>query len=175
MNFVGIDPSATGTGLVILNIGPRGVDRIRCAKKITDPLKRKRIARASSIAEQVVADIKMLDPKNTIVVIEGYAYGNKFSLATLVEVGTLMRYWLLGAGFNVYEPGPTAVKSFVGVKGKDKKKMAKAVDDLYGYKNKSHDIIDAYVMARMAQVRHDRSAAKNNHQLQTIDGMKHQI
>lgn len=170
MNYVGIDPSATGTGLVVMD----DVERVLIAEKVTGPKGSKRIARASSIAEAVVRFVKHLDPSNTIVVIEGYAYGNKFSLATLVEVGTLIRYWLQGAGFTVYEPAPTAVKAFVGVKGSDKKKMAKAVKEFYGYEHKSHDVIDAYVMARMAEVRTKRSTAKNKQQLTTIDGMKSQ-
>jgi len=61
--------------------------------------------------------------KPTIVCTEGYALHAKFNLATMVELGTVVRLALQLEGVEYYEVAPTALKKFLTGKGNVKKQV----------------------------------------------------
>jgi len=121
MIVVGIDPS-TKTGLAAVN----GKGKVVASKEIVySPSKTKGVIRATDIAQEVIDFCDKHKPK--LVVIEGYAFGNKFTLVTMVEIGTMIRYKLQGGSqiksYHWIELQPTALKKFVTGKGNSKKDM----------------------------------------------------
>lgn len=86
-------------------------------------------------------------------VIEGYAFGNRNSLVTLVECGTVVRQVLHALKIPWMEVPPTALKKWTTGSGNaDKKKMAAYVKDRWGFASHSDDIVDAHALARMGQL-----------------------
>jgi crossover junction endodeoxyribonuclease RuvC len=56
-----------------------------------------------------------------VVVIEGYGFANKFSLASIVEIGTLIRYSMVTRGLLVGTMTPNALKKWVSGSGNSAK------------------------------------------------------
>lgn len=87
-----------------------------------------------------------------LVVVEGYAYGNRNSIVSLVEIGTLIRMALYEAQIPWYDAPPSLLKRFVTGKGNAKKPdVAKAVKERWGFESTSDDVVDAYGLARLGQ------------------------
>jgi Holliday junction resolvasome RuvABC endonuclease subunit len=86
------------------------------------------------------------------VLIEGYAIGNRFTRTEMVECGTVVRMALHQLGLKWYEVSPTSLKKWVAGSGKaDKKKMAEAVEQRWGFCSKYDDIVDAFALAQLGQ------------------------
>lgn len=142
MNVLGIDPS-TKTGLV------RVINGLEYATVLNYP-RTTGIHRVQSIAQGFE---NYLDDESApaVAVIEGYAFANRYTLATLVEVGVILRLSLHRRGITCYIAPPSVVKKFATGKGNSKKpEVAAAVKDRWGFENPSDDVVDAYVMAQMA-------------------------
>ena len=88
--------------------------------------------------------------KPDVISIEAYAYGNKHTLVTLVEVGTLLRKTIYDSKIPWYEVTPNTLKKYVTGKGTAKKTdMAASVLSRWGFSSKSDDVVDAYALARL--------------------------
>jgi Holliday junction resolvasome RuvABC endonuclease subunit len=83
---MGIDPSATRTGVAISHM--KG-DKLVVTHQASLTSEYKGLQRGAEMADDIGALVDRWKPN--IVTLEGYAFGNKFSLATLVEVGTMIR------------------------------------------------------------------------------------
>ena len=91
-------------------------------------------------------------PEIDCAVIEGYAYANKFTLSTLIEIGINLRLSLYQRKIPCYICPPTTLKKWATGKGNAKKpEVAAGVLSKWGYSNPSDDVIDAYVLAKIAQ------------------------
>lgn len=108
--------------------------------------------RLQVIAEDVARTLQIWKPE--LVAIEGYAYvRNIRSFATLVEVGTVIRGVLYSLNFPWVEVPPTVLKKWTTGKGNaTKDQMAAAVKARWAYHSPSHDIVDAFALAQMAQL-----------------------
>lgn len=138
---MGIDPS-TYTGVVVLKGG-----ELATAKVVTFP-DAEGIKRLQLIATSVWSLVEEYQPDQ--VFIEGYAYGNKFSLVLMVEIGTVIRYSLYQQGRSWWNVPPTQLKKWVTGKGTAKKKdMATFVKNRWGFTSPSDDVVDAYALARL--------------------------
>jgi Holliday junction resolvasome RuvABC endonuclease subunit len=85
-------------------------------------------------------------------VIEGFGFKNKFTLVTLVEVGTIVRDVLHRRGIPWYEVPPTTLKMWTTGKGNAKKPdMAAAAKKRWGYESPSDDIVDAFSLGKMGE------------------------
>lgn len=149
--YVGIDPSFTATGVVVLDA--TGAVLACTALKLPkegDYLQRS-IALRNEVFELITSCGTGREPPH--VAIESYAYSNKFTLAMLVTLGTVLRMALLDRGWPYVEPSPSAVKSFALMPSKSPKgaKPVKEAERLWGFKHKSKDVVDAYVMAQIAR------------------------
>jgi crossover junction endodeoxyribonuclease RuvC len=154
MRFVGIDPS-TKTGFVALDESGN-VDR---AKELTgigdvDP------KRMITLINEVIAHVRPGD----IICIEGFPFDTQRAMfAGGLHHG--IRNELFKRKLKYFEVAPNAVKKFVNVsgwtgekgskerlKGPAKKKAVKdAVIEHYGFRDKSDNIVDAYILAQIAQ------------------------
>ena len=152
MRFVGIDPSISGTGLVILDEKGDIVIDVSIKTKVEgDP------ARFIDIAEQVFS---YLNPKTDIVLIEGYAFGAKGQgVSIMYGIGWTIRLMLHQSLYSWGEIPPTQVKKFGTNKGNIKKDlMPPFIEERWGYvppkktpRSKKHDddVLDAYILARI--------------------------
>lgn len=154
MRFVGIDPS-TKTGFVAL--GPGG--EVLRAKELTgisdaDP------KRMVTLIHEVISHVKPRD----IICIEGFPFDTQRAMfAGGLHHG--IRNELFKRKMPYYEVAPNAVKKFVNVtgwvgepgnkrrlKGPEKKKVVMAaVKEHFNFEHKSDNVVDAYILARIAQ------------------------
>lgn len=142
LRSLGVDPS-TKTGICLLN-GP-----VATSSVINYP-QAKGYDRLQLIADRFDELLHQLKPN--IVVIEGYAFGNRFTLADLVEIGSQMRLSLHRAGIPWYIASPSLLKKYVTGSGVAKKpEMAEFVKSRWGYESPSDDVVDAYGLAKIAQ------------------------
>jgi crossover junction endodeoxyribonuclease RuvC len=153
VRFVGIDPS-TKTGFVALDESGMVVR----AKELTgvgdvDP------KRMTTLINEIIAHIKPGD----IICIEGFPYDTQRAMfAGGIHHG--IRNELYKRKLKYYEIAPNAVKKYVAVTGwtgekgsKERltgpqKKLAvmKAVNEHYGFMHKSDNVVDAYILAKIA-------------------------
>jgi crossover junction endodeoxyribonuclease RuvC len=155
--FTGIDPS-TKTGIVTLDES----GKVILEHEIKSPFKEDP-ARMIYIANSA----KQLIPPNTkaFVCIEGFSFNSVSQRADFqYGLGWLIRSMLFTRKLEYDVIPPSEVKSFAGarthtgekgnkkrIKGPEvKKEMARAVLEKFGYTHKSDNVIDAYVLARMA-------------------------
>jgi len=144
---MGLDIS-TNTGVVVLgnsnNVLFAGV------KKAPDALAGDGSLRAESLARDV-AQFGM-GMNVDLVVLEGYAYNKKFSQVLMVELGTMMRYYMRWAALPYIVVPPSRLKQFVAGKGNVKKElMVLGVFKSWNFETNSSDVADAYGLARLGQ------------------------
>lgn len=158
MRFIGIDP-ASKTGFIALDEN----GQVLKAKELTG-IGDKDPKRMTSLIYDVILHIQ----KGDIICIEGFP----FSTQKAMFAGGLhhgIRNELYKRGFKYYEVAPNAVKKYVGVTGWEgepgdkkrlkgpakKKAVMQAVKQHFGFNHSSDNVVDAYIMARIAM------AAKN--------------
>jgi Holliday junction resolvasome RuvABC endonuclease subunit len=143
---LGIDPSTTATGLVVLQShvdGPKVLfeDTVVC-------LEPKKLERCSAIAEHMMEVLRQFTPER--VVIEGYGlnFRHPSSVIPLVEIGTVLRYFLLQLGYPYLEPTPGELKKAVLGKGTGKKQqMMLQIYKRWRYEAKDDNRADAFALA----------------------------
>jgi Holliday junction resolvasome RuvABC endonuclease subunit len=109
-------------------------------------------ARASRIARSVLTFMTVYGVEE--VLIEGYGFGNTGTLATLVEIGTLVRQKLIETGVTVWTMPPTSLKMFVtGAGNASKTQVGKELYKRFGWDLKSDNAADAAALAAALCVR----------------------
>lgn len=142
---LGVDPSTTRTGIAVSEMRKGKFVVLYTASLTSDGTG---MARAIELASDVLGIIQRYKPG--LVSIEGYAFGNKFSLATLVELGTLIRYAVLTSNLDYIAPSPTTLKKFVTGAGNTKKnKMILEVYKRWGIEAANDDVADAIGLSAM--------------------------
>lgn len=179
MRFVGIDPS-TKTGFVALD-EHGNVVREKELTGISDEDPK----RMTTLIYEVISHVYPDD----FIVIEGFPYDTQRAMfAGGLHHG--IRNELYKRKIPYYEVAPNAVKKFVGVTGwtgepgskkrltgpQKKRAVMKAVFEHFGFENKSDNIVDAYIMARIAMnlfcAREGVSINDNNkYQLEVINSI----
>lgn len=170
MYAIGIDPSCTNTGLVILP--PEGNTPVLAAKICPAENITTLMARVLDVQAGVMGMIaEHVNGAPVIVAIEGYSFNSKFRTIDQVVIGTALRLAIVGKGWRHVEPAPLQVKKFVGLKDKKKKPKAE-VEALWGFKAKNADIADAYVMAQIARSVANRKGLTEA-QRDVMDALRH--
>lgn len=145
---MGLDISATGTGVVVID-GDAGrkpklvVEYEISTKKLTG------MARISEIASKIIAT--MTDHAPSKIVVEDYAVG-KFAGSAIVsiEVGAIVRYFMAQYEQKIGLVSPTALKKFVSGKGTSKKEqMMMHILQRWGHASLTNNTADAYGLAVM--------------------------
>lgn len=143
MNVLGCDPS-TKSGLVYISDGLVSTTVLRNTSL-------KGIARVRWIRQNFDLYLDLI-PAIDCAVIEGYAYANKFTLATLIEIGINMRLSLYERQIPCYICPPSVLKREATGKGNSKKpEVALAVKEKWGFDSPSDDVVDAFVLAKIAE------------------------
>jgi crossover junction endodeoxyribonuclease RuvC len=142
---MGVDIS-TKTGIVVLHTG-RGTkvpsihhEEEYVAEGYTG------MARAIKIAGRVALLDEHHQPE--VVVMEGYAFSNRHTLVSLVEIGTMVRYFLGDKNVRYHVVAPTQLKKFVTGSGAAKKeRVLLEVFKRWGYECQTNNTADAFVLA----------------------------
>lgn len=114
MKVMGIDPSTNTGWAVITWDGDKWTHETGVQKMRETGIKRARYAK-----EWMEGFVLGHEPE--LIVMEGYAYSNHNTLATLVEIGTGLRLGLSYSGYPWHDCPPTTLKKFVCGKGNAKK------------------------------------------------------
>lgn len=144
-NVMGLDPSLTSTGVVVLNnlgeVQHRDVFKTK-----------KGVVGWPRLFGQMDRLAKLLtDYSPELVVIEGYAYGQTNNLADLVTIGTLLRWSCLQLHTPYLDAAPTQLKKFATGKGNaTKDMMILNVFKRYAFEAVDNNEADAYVAADLA-------------------------
>jgi len=87
-----------------------------------------------------------------LIVIEGYGYGNAHNLATLVELGTVVRWAAFESHSPFLEIPPSSLKSYVcGIGNAKKQVMLKEAYKLWQFDCNNDNIVDAFCLAKLGQ------------------------
>ncbi|MCM3487874.1 hypothetical protein M3689_00985 [Alkalihalophilus marmarensis] len=160
--YVGIDPS-TKTGFVALD--EHG--QVLRAKELAG-IGAKDPKRMRTMIVDIIGHMK----KDDFVCIEGFGFASQQAIQN-GGIGWGIRMSLEAKGFNYHEVAPNALKKFVNVtdwkgepgskvrlKANEKKKaVMQSVLEHYGFKHKSDNVVDAYVLAQIARHIHQGAEA----------------
>lgn len=136
MRVIGIDLS-TCTGVAIVDSGKQ----VKHAEEI-EFKKATGFDRICSIAIRIMELRNQFNPD--FAVIEGYGFGNAHTLATLVEIGTVVRYFLWQENYPYLLVPPNSLKKFATGSGNAKKEMMiLEVFKQWGFTAKTNNIADA--------------------------------
>lgn len=129
LNFLGIDPSLTGTGIAVVSSD----GKLRYSDRI-EPDKMRGVQRLRYLRQCVIDRLEKTNPHS--VCIEGYSFSSKFSRAhSLGEWGGVLRV-TVAEDFNlpIYSLPPQSLKKFATGRGDTKGKgpMATALDKRLG-------------------------------------------
>lgn len=143
MRVLGIDPSASKTGLVLLN--GKTVEH----SLIVTPKAMKGMARVQLIADLFATFLDQWKP--TTAAIEGYGYASP-SLSISVEVQAFLRMALHVRVVPWYIVPPSTLKKYAtGAGGAEKDKVSRIVKTRWGFEAPSDDVVDAYVLAKIGE------------------------
>lgn len=150
MLYVGVDPSITNTGLVILD--EHGSLVKRCNGSLPEEKKREPIHRYSMICHGLCATLPW-DAPEFVVGYEDYSFGSTHRAFALAEFGGLLKYSLLNSGaksINLF--APMWNKKFATGSGTaDKKRiMEQAAGECPALEGETSDVCDAYFLAKAA-------------------------
>lgn len=144
MRIVGLDTS-TRTGWVVLEHSMGSVIKLGHGELVADK-KFKGLARLKELESLTTKMLKRYNPD--IAIFEGYGYANAHTLATLVEIGTVIRLAAFNKGIPILDVPPPTLKKFVTGGGAAKKdKMMLEVYKRWGFSGTDNES-DAYSLAQ---------------------------
>ena len=149
--FIGIDPSYSSTGIVVLDTTTNN-----------QPLKAFTVKAGSSserFAERVKKVLDKIDElmveydvKSTLVVMEGAAFASEFGAFKLGKLSGVIEYHLHALGLNYCLVAPTFLKKVAcGNGAASKVDVRRGILQRWGYSSLSTDINDAYTLAQIAK------------------------
>lgn len=149
--FVGIDPSYSSTGIVVLDTTTN-----------TQPLKAftvkaghssERFAeRVQKVLDKIDELVVEYDVKSTFVVMEGAAFASEFGAFKLGKLSGVIEHHLHSLGLNYCLVAPTFLKKVAcGNGAASKLDVRRGIHQRWGYASLSDDINDAYTLAQIAK------------------------
>ena len=150
--FCGIDPSLSGTGVIVIDNDNNIIDQ----KLISTKCNKKDIYDIENRILYIIKELEFLltyRENLRFVLIEGISYGSKGEgAAQLAALNYAIRIWLLLSGFKYDNSSPSALKKFVTGKGNCKKNlMLKEVYKKWKVDYEDDNLCDSYSLARMAE------------------------
>jgi len=154
--YIGIDPSLTATGLVVLDEN----QKIVCQKVISSKLKG--IRRLIEIEEELSEELCKFfgDIKETFY--ENYSFASKFGQAfSLGELGGVLKKFLVENEVEYTVVAPASLKKFITGKGNMKKEqMLLQIYKRYNLEFNNNNLGDAFGLAILAYKFHNRDKIK---------------
>lgn len=148
MICLGLDPSIKATGAAVVG-STRNKPTLMHASTFSHP----NLTGLDRAGAQAADMLKLVDTyQPDLAVVEGYAYAPRstHTLVALVELGTVLRYFLRQRGLKFMVVAPSSLKKFVLGTGKaTKDQILKALYAKWGVDLPTHDQADAYGLARM--------------------------
>jgi len=147
---MGIDPSISGTGIVVLDESDFNWPTLVLEDEIVAPKHYAGLRRVQLIAQRIMEAIHQYQPN--VIVIEGYSLhiGHASSIVPLVELGGILRFLMMLDGMEWLDPRATSLKKFVTGKGTAQKDQVMMwVLKRWGHTSKSNNTADAYGLACM--------------------------
>ncbi len=143
---LGIDPSATATGLVLLGANGSPTPDLLLEHEIK-PKNLTGVERTRFIVTEIMEIVTERQPDR--IVLEGYSLGkNPNSTIPLVELGGLLRFMLNLDGHRWYDPSANELKKFVAGKGTvQKDQIMMWVLKRWQHTSISNNTADAYGLA----------------------------
>ncbi len=143
---IGIDPSLTGTGIVVLNDSFEVIEKHLIA---TTP-KWEIEERYKKILEQVQLTTERFRNNEHVISIEGLAFGARGqAMFQLAGLHFLIRYNLFIGELEYKIVPPTVIKKHITGKGNTKKElMLKEIYKKWGVDFNNNNLADAYALAR---------------------------
>lgn len=136
MKVLGLDLS-TVSGVAVVESGKKVIHTEEVTFK-----KERGMTRCGLIAGRILEIHEQYLPD--FAVIENYGFANSNSLVTLVEVGTVVRYFLHQSEIPFLLVPPNSLKKFVSGKGNSKKdEIMMHVLKNWGFESKTNNIADA--------------------------------
>lgn len=174
VRVIGLDPSLTGTGVVVMDGFGHLVDLKVFSSKACGSKVHERMERFNRLVESVRSIVAAENP--SIICIEGYSYGSSTGgVSDRVEYGGLLRHMLWRFGhIEIHEVVPTSLKKWSTGKGKgDKTPVIAALTKRYGVVFESDNEYDAYALARIALQIEGHEAPENVPQSEVINTVLH--
>lgn len=145
---MGVDPSMMHTGVAILN---RGKQVVFATQIDMPPNKGGPFERIQKIITDILDIRETYQP--TVIMIEDMFIGNKATAISLVQLGTLLRYFLWQENIWYADVAAATLKRFVTGKGNAQKdQIMMFVLKNWGYTSKTNNIADAVGLAMMGLV-----------------------
>lgn len=148
--FVGIDPSYSSTGFVVLN---KDSDQPLYAEHFAAGKTHQSFAQRMQALSLCMFDgFKDVPKEKTFVCMEGSAFASEFNVFKLGKLSGVLEYWLGMMGYRYNLVAPTYLKKVATGKGNaTKQQVLTAVARRWTYKTKCDDIADAYTLAQIAR------------------------
>lgn len=153
--IVGVDPSLTDTGIVVLQRLRHGKWSLLRKESTVDLAKKPEVEREYAIARRVYSIVnEYCRDANVGVAIENHSYRSFTGKAkTRAELVGVIKYLLLvTAGVDVFMIAPMSLKKFMGCSGKRTKKnkddMFLAASRMFNFVSVNNNLVDAYCLAR---------------------------
>lgn len=153
MLYIGIDPSLTATGIVVLTEDQPGHNAL-----LISPGKRRGTQRLDYLRRKTIAFLRSCrsgagENCEPPVFLEGYSFGSRGQGAiSLGEWGGVLRLTLRDLQFPFVDIAPAQVKKYVTGKGNSKKpEIAVAAYKKWGFEFSDDNLTDAAVLAKMCE------------------------
>lgn len=156
--FIGVDPSITNTGVVVLNQNG-GVEFIRNSKQSSfmRDVKKKDVYQRLIALKKFMEEALAAVPGKLYAGYEDYSFDSVNKAFTTGEIGGVLRTTLIEKGIQVVMLRPTALKKFATNQGfSDKEKMKAGAVSESSFFSSLHtstftsDVADAYFLAKAA-------------------------
>jgi len=148
--IIGIDPSTSATGIVVINKNEPNLTEPLIAYEIKPAPKLTGIDRYVAIITEIMKLVESYRP--VFIVIEGYSLNMRHasSVIPLVEIGSLLRFMLRVEKISWLDPRASELKKFATGKGNTPKDTVMLnVYKKWGFEATTNNIADAYVLAMM--------------------------
>lgn len=147
--FVGIDPSFSSTGVVILD---REGNTVYAAAHAAGKPNMPFYERLEILLDKIDAAMVQLSTDKVFVVMEGAAFASEFNVFKLGKLSGVLEYYLGTSNYQYSLVAPTFAKKVATGKGAaSKNEVIAGVRMKWGFESSSSDINDAYVMAQIAR------------------------
>lgn len=148
--FVGIDPSYSSTGLVVLrDDSEEPLVAVSIKAGAPHEFFYERLKKLLDRIDEIVLSYPIED---IYVVMEGAAFASEFAAFKLGKLSGVLEYHLASLGIDYSLVAPTYVKKVAtGSGAADKAKVMQGVKERWGFSHGCNDITDAYAMAQIAK------------------------
>lgn len=165
--YVGIDPSYSSTGLVILD-GIHNIPLVNCHIKAGNP-KDPFYVRIRKLLDVLSDNLLHFNTDDIYVVMEGAAFASEFNAFKLGKLSGVIEYFLGEHKIAYSLVAPTFAKKVATGKGSaDKLAVMQGVRNKWGFRSNCDDENDAYVMAQIARGARPETPIKKRRQSKNV-------